>query len=76
MGQGCNNEDDRYTLWRRRFHHLTFYGFLLCFAATLVATAYHYVLDLQAPYPVLSLPVLLGTVGGSAWSLAPPGCLC
>ena len=31
-------------LWRRRFHHLTFYGFVLCFAATCVATLYHYVL--------------------------------
>lgn len=63
-GQGCNNADDRYTLWRRRFHHLTFYGFLLCFAATLVATGYHYLLGLAAPYPLLSLPVLLGTAGG------------
>src|SRR6478609_3397266 len=33
-GDGCTNESDRYTLARRRFHHLTFYGFLLCFAAT------------------------------------------
>ena len=31
----------------RRFHHLTFYGFLLCFASTSVATLYHYVLGLQ-----------------------------
>ncbi|WP_267954551.1 tricarballylate utilization 4Fe-4S protein TcuB [Pseudomonas sp. JR33AA] len=74
-GQGCNNEDDRYTLWRRRFHHLTFYGFLLCFAATGVATAYHYLLDLQAPYPVLSLPVLLGTVGGIGLVIGPAGLL-
>jgi citrate/tricarballylate utilization protein len=28
---------------RRRFHHATFYGFMLCFAATSVATLYHYV---------------------------------
>jgi citrate/tricarballylate utilization protein len=41
-GDGCNEDDDRFTLWRRRFHHLTFYGFLLCFAATCVATLYHY----------------------------------
>ncbi|MDB5732613.1 MAG: citB, partial [Variovorax sp.] len=39
-GEGCNNEDDRFTLWRRRFHHFTFYGFLLCFASTSVATLY------------------------------------
>ena len=60
-GQGCNDEDDRFTLRRRRFHHLTFYGFMLCFAATSVATLYHYVLGLQAPYAYTSLPVILGT---------------
>ncbi len=43
-GEGCHDEDDAYTLSRRRFHHLTFYGFLLCFAATSVATLYHYLL--------------------------------
>src|SRR5690606_40868595 len=26
-GHGCNEADDRFTLWRRRFHHFTFYGF-------------------------------------------------
>ena len=39
-GEGCHNDDDAYTLSRRRFHHLTFYGFLLCFAATSVALHY------------------------------------
>ncbi len=57
---GCNNADDGFTLWRRRFHHFTFYGFMLCFAATSVATLYHYLLNLHAPYAVTSLPVLLG----------------
>ncbi len=37
-GKGCNEQDDRYTQIRRVFHHLTFYGFMLCFAATGVAT--------------------------------------
>jgi citrate/tricarballylate utilization protein len=63
-GAGCNNEDDAFTLSRRRFHHLTFYGFMLCFAATCVATYYHFVLGLHAPYPLASAPVLLGTAGG------------
>lgn len=63
-GEGCNNEDDRFTRWRRNFHHLTFYGFLLCFAATSVATLYHYFLQYPAPYPFLSAPKLLGTFGG------------
>jgi citrate/tricarballylate utilization protein len=72
-GEGCNNEDDRYSLARRRFHHFTFYGFLLCFAATSVATLYHYLLRWPAPYPVWSLPVLLGTAGGIGLVIGPAG---
>lgn len=63
-GDGCNNEDDAFTLSRRRAHHLTFYGFMLCFAATSVATLYHYALGWVAPYDLPSLPKLLGVVGG------------
>ena len=74
-GGGCNDEDDAFTLRRRRFHHLTFYGFMLCFAATCVATLYHYGLDERAPYPLLSLPVLLGTVGGIGLLAGPAGLL-
>jgi citrate/tricarballylate utilization protein len=72
-GRGCNETSDAFTLSRRRFHHLTFYGFLLCFAATCVATLYHYVLGLQAPYALTSLPVLLGTVGGIGLLIGPAG---
>lgn len=63
-GDGCNNEDDAFSLARKRMHHLTFYGFMLCFAATSVATVYHYALGWQAPYDFSSLPKILGTVGG------------
>lgn len=63
-GEGCNNEDDAFTLSRRRAHHLTFYGFLLCFAATAVGTVYHYSFGWAAPYDLPSLPKLLGAVGG------------
>ncbi len=49
---------------RRWFHHLTFYGFMLCLAATSVAAFYHYSLGWEAPYRYFSLPVVLGTVGG------------
>jgi len=74
-GKGCNNSSDNFTLWRRRFHHLTFYGFMLCFAATTVATMYHYFLGLEAPYPVFSLPVMLGIVGGIGLLIGPAGLL-
>ena len=74
-GDGCNNEDDAFSLWRKRFHHFTFYGFMLCFAATSVATLYHYLLDLHAPYALNSLPVILGTLGGLGLLLGPTGLL-
>ncbi len=74
-GEGCNNEDDRWTLWRKRFHHATFYGFVLCFAATGVATLYHYLLDWHAPYALSSLPVVLGTAGGVGLLIGPTGLL-
>ncbi len=74
-GEGCNEADDAFTLWRRRFHHATFYGFMLCFAATCVATLYHYVLGWRAPYPVNSLPVVLGTAGGIGLLAGPAGLL-
>ena len=74
-GEGCNNEDDAWTLWRKRFHHATFYGFMLCFASTSVATTYHYFFKWQAPYALSSLPVLLGTVGGIGLLIGPAGLL-
>ncbi len=74
-GEGCNNEDDAWTLWRKRFHHATFYGFMLCFASTSVATVYHYAFKWQAPYALTSLPVLLGTVGGIGLLIGPAGLL-
>ena len=63
-GEGCHNEDDRWTHARRRAHHLTFYGFLLCFASTSMATLYHYAFGWVAPYDLPSIPKLLGAVGG------------
>ncbi len=72
-GEGCNDEDDKFTLRRRIYHHFTFYGFMLCFAATSVATLYHYVLGWEAPYGYTSLPVILGTVGGIGLLIGPAG---
>ena len=63
-GAGCTYPDARFSHARRRLHHLVFYGFLLDLAATTVAAIYHHVLGWQAPYPLGSLPVVLGTVGG------------
>jgi citrate/tricarballylate utilization protein len=74
-GVGCFNEDERPTDRRRIFHHLTFYGFLLCFAATCVGTLYHYLLAREAPYAWWDLPVVLGTLGGIGLLVGPIGLL-
>ncbi|MDL4915542.1 MAG: tricarballylate utilization 4Fe-4S protein TcuB [Enterobacterales bacterium endosymbiont of Blomia tropicalis] len=74
-GKGCNEQNDAFTLLRRRFHHFTFYGFMLCFAATVVATGYHYVAGLEAPYAFWSVPVVLGTLGGAGLIIGPMGLL-
>ncbi len=72
---GCMNEDAEKKDRRALFHHFTFYGFLLCFAATCVATLYHYALGREAPYPWDSAPVLLGTAGGIGLVVGPAGLL-
>ena len=74
-GEGCNDGDDQFTLWRRRFHQSTLYGFVLCFAATSVATLYHYLFDFHAPYPITSAPVVLGSLGGIGLVVGPLGLL-
>ena len=74
-GDGCTYPDEKPSFARRRFHHLAFYGFMLCFAATTVATIYHYVFGIRAPYPFWSLPVILGTLGGVGLLVGPAGLL-
>jgi citrate/tricarballylate utilization protein len=74
-GSGCMNDDERPADPRKVYHHLTFYGFLLCFAATVVATLYHYLLGREAPYPWYDLPVILGTIGGIGLVIGPAGLL-
>ena len=74
-GDGCPERTDAPTQARRALHHLTFYGFLLCFASTSVASLYHYGFRWLAPYPWTSVPVLLGVVGGLGLVIGPAGLL-
>lgn len=74
-GGGCTSENDAPSPSRRIYHHFTFYGFLFCFAATSVATVYHYAFGWHAPYPVLSVPVSLGIIGGIGLVVGPIGLL-
>ncbi len=72
-GAGCTYPDEHHSRARRGFHHLTFYGFLLCTASTSVAALYHSVLGWEAPYRYVSAPVLLGTLGGVGLLAGPAG---
>lgn len=54
-GRGCAYPYEVQSNVRRIFHHFTFYGFLLCFAATAVGTIYHYVLGWHTPPPLVNL---------------------
>ena len=74
-GGGCTYPDERFSTARRTYHHFTFYGFMLAFAATCVATVYDHVLGWVAPYGYTSLPVLLGTAGGIGLIIGPAGLL-
>lgn len=62
--QICSDHDESFSILRRRFHHAMAYGFLLCFLATCTATVYAHFFDQPAPYPLFSLPVLFGMIGG------------
>jgi len=74
-GWGCTYPGDESSQLRRWFHHFTFYGFLLCFAATTLAAAYHYGFGWHAPHDFTSLPVILGTAGGIGLLVGPGGLL-
>ncbi len=73
--EGCSTADERWTHRRRYCHQFTMWGFLLCFASTCVASVWHYLVGIEAPYPLLSLPVLLGTAGGIGLLIGPAGLL-
>ncbi len=72
---GCNDTDEAFSQRRRRFHHALFYGFALCFASTTSGFIYDKFLHWAAPYPLLSWPVILGTVGGVGMVIGSAGLL-
>ncbi len=50
--------------WRRRFHHLVAYGFGFAFLATIAAAITEHFLGKLPPYPIASVPVISGLLGG------------
>jgi citrate/tricarballylate utilization protein len=74
-GDGCNYPDQRFSTSRRWLHHLTYYGFLLDLASTTCAAIFDHFFGWIAPYPVFSLPVVLGSTGGVMLMIGTAGLL-
>jgi citrate/tricarballylate utilization protein len=74
-GVDCASALDERVPWRRWAHHATLGGFALCFASTTVAAIYHSVFGWMAPHGYLSVPVVLGVLGGLGLLAGPLGLL-
>ena len=74
-GHGCNYPVDEFSTIRRTMHHAIFYGFLACLASTTIAAIYDHFFHIPAPYPLLSWPVILGTIGGVLMVIGTAGML-
>jgi citrate/tricarballylate utilization protein len=74
-GVDCASALDERVPWRRWAHHATLGGFALCFASTTVAAIYHSAFEWMAPHGYLSVPVVLGVLGGVGLVAGPLGLL-
>ena len=72
---GCYYPTERTSNSRLVLHMLVFYGFLAALAATIAAAILQDVFDQVPPYPIVSLPVLLGSLGGVAMIVGTSGLL-
>jgi citrate/tricarballylate utilization protein len=63
---GCFYPASRRSDSRRLFHMLVFYGFLADIVSTTAAAIEQDVFGVLPPFPLLSVPVVFGTVGGVA----------
>jgi citrate/tricarballylate utilization protein len=61
---GCYYPSERTSNSRLLFHMLVFYGFLSAFVATIAAGIMQDIFDILPPYPLLSVPVVFGSLGG------------
>lgn len=75
-GDGCYYPSPKRPSGSRRWLHASlFYGVLLAFAATVVAAIYQHGLGDDPPYPLSSLPVVLGLAGGAGMVAGATGLL-
>jgi citrate/tricarballylate utilization protein len=63
-GEECYAAGDDPSPARRRLHGAVAWGFAACFVSTVSAAVLQDVLGIGPPYPLLSVPVILGTAGG------------
>ena len=63
-GAGCYHEEEEGSRRFLIFHALIFFGFAGTAVSTILAGIYQDILGIMPPYPVLSLPVGFGIVGG------------
>lgn len=61
---GCFYPTERTSNARLVYHMLVFYGFLSAFVATIIAGIMQDVFGELPPFPLLSAPVILGSLGG------------
>jgi citrate/tricarballylate utilization protein len=74
-GPGCNDVDERLSQQRRSFHHIMVAGFAGTVISTMLAALYQNIFALAAPYPLDSLPVLAGSIGGATMLIGIGGLL-
>jgi citrate/tricarballylate utilization protein len=72
---GCTYPTSRSSYSRLTLHSLVFYGFVTAFVATVAAFVMQDFLGLLPPYPLLSVPVVLGSAGGVAMIVGATGLL-
>ncbi|MGH2966469.1 MAG: tricarballylate utilization 4Fe-4S protein TcuB [Solirubrobacterales bacterium] len=72
-GDGCYYPADRPSKSRVVLHSLVFYGFMAAFASTTIAFVFQAFLGVLPPYDYLSLPVVLGVIGGVAMTVGCTG---
>jgi citrate/tricarballylate utilization protein len=72
---GCTYPGERPSNARLILHMLVFYGFLSALVATIVAAILQDIFDQLPPYPILSMPVVLGSLGGVAMIVGSSGLL-